>query len=431
MNRSLMQNKGFTIIEMVVVMAIFVIVIMITGEAFNTILKHSSRIVKSEESNIEGVIALEMFRHDLSQAGYGLPYLYQSIAPVYKEAGYVPASSLNDAPSGVPRAFVSLNNLTAGAHGTTTASGGVFNFIEGCDYLSIKGTSLGINTPSQRWSYSSYSGATYGSKPPKMWPSDNLKAGDRVIVLRRRFSSDGTYSNQLAYDTSTPDIYWVNFNTTSGFTAAFSPTVPEELVYIYGISSSGNLGMPFNRTDYFVSTPSDATQFPGFCAPGTGILYKATVRHSSLNPGGQLNYIPLMDCVADMQVVYHWDLVDSSGTVLVNDLDPTLNSDAFGDNVIDTLSNADGSVVSGPASTAQVQAAMTNAGHIRTKLKKIQIFVLAQNGKKDSNYTSPLSYTVGDIASLGRTYPVTDAMKNYHWKMYRINVIPKNLASNQ
>ena len=144
MIRFLKQNKGFTLVEMVVVMAIFVIVIMITGSSFEIILKHTSRLMKSEESNIEGVVSLEMFRHDLEQAGYALPFSFQSIAPVYKEAGYAPANQLNDAPSGVPRAFVSLDNLIAGNHGTTSGTGGVFNFIAGADYLSIKGISLGL-----------------------------------------------------------------------------------------------------------------------------------------------------------------------------------------------------------------------------------------------------------------------------------------------
>ena len=252
-----------------------------------------------------------------------------------------------------------------------------------------------------------------------------MQPGDRVIVIRRRFG-DNTYTNQLAYDTSTPDVYWVNFITTDGFVPAFSPTTPEEVVYIYGVARSGNLGMPFNRTDYFVGKPSDATQFPTFCANGTGILYKATVRHTSVDPGGMMNYLPLMDCVADMQVVYHWDLADSSGAVVTV-------PDSAGDGVVDTLSNADGSSVSGIASVAEVQASMANAAHIRTKLRKIQIFVLAQNGRRDQNYTSPSSFDIGDpnYVSLGRTFTLSADMFNFHWKVYRINVIPKNLVANQ
>ena len=89
-----LTNKGFTLIELVVVMAVFVVIIMITGDAFNTILKQTNKLSKSEESNIEGVIGLEMMRHDLEQAGFGLPQSYNSTTPIsYKEAGYLPASA--------------------------------------------------------------------------------------------------------------------------------------------------------------------------------------------------------------------------------------------------------------------------------------------------------------------------------------------------
>ncbi len=64
--------------------------------------------------------------------------------------------------------------------------------------------------------------------------------------------------------------------------------------------------------------------------PDTGILYKTTVNHAD----GKLTYIPVLDCVLDMQVVLGWDL--------------------NGDGLIDTWSNADGSVVSGVGTVADV-----------------------------------------------------------------------------
>jgi len=56
------SRKGFTLVEMIVVMAVFVVVIMITADSFKTILTQMTKITKSEESNIEGVVGLEMFR---------------------------------------------------------------------------------------------------------------------------------------------------------------------------------------------------------------------------------------------------------------------------------------------------------------------------------------------------------------------------------
>jgi hypothetical protein len=92
---------------------------------------------------------------------------------------------------------------------------------------------------------------------------------------------------------------------------------------VYGVapkaSSTNGLGMPFNRADYFVAIPGSSSQLPSVCAPGTGILYKTTVNHEANNPGGKLTYTPLVDCVADMQVVLGWDLWDASSNTLGQD----------------------------------------------------------------------------------------------------------------
>ena len=66
------RNSGYTLIELLIVMVIFIVVIIISSSAFNTALTQTKKVSKSEESNIEGVIGLEMFRHDLEQAGFGL-----------------------------------------------------------------------------------------------------------------------------------------------------------------------------------------------------------------------------------------------------------------------------------------------------------------------------------------------------------------------
>jgi len=185
------------------------------------------------------------------------------------------------------------------------------------------------------------------------------------------------------------------------------------------------LRMPFNRTDYFVATPpSTKVQQATHCAPGTGILYKAVLKHAD----GLLNYIPLLDCVAGMQVVLGWD--------------------TDGDGLIDTWSNADGSAVVGTASITAIQAALKSPSdtsspnlsivgttlNIRTGLKMIKVYILAQNGKKDSNYTSPSPIVIGEDDETALTYSLDISAKgwsNYRWKLYRIVVIPKNLLVNQ
>lgn len=426
-----MNNRGFTLVEMIVVTAMFVVVIMITGDAFKTILTQTSKLYKSEESNIEGVIGLEMLRHDLEQAGYGLPHSYDASVPIeYTEAGYDPAKSYNDAPSGIPRAVVAGNDY-GGASDPNTYSGVSYGVLPGSDYLALKGSSLRLSDASQKWTYITYS--SNGSKPPKVWSGNNFKSNDKVIMLRRSFSDSG-YSNQLIY-AKTPNpqkIYWVDYNS-SGFTTNYSPTQPEEIFYVYGIqgssSTSSSLGMPFNRADFFVARPSDATKIPSTCAPRTGILYKAIINHSD----SKLSYVPLLDCIADMQVVLGWNLADENGSIITD-------SNSVGSGQVDTWSNADGSAVNSSvgATTTNVQAAMGDAGHVRTKLKLVKIYLLAQNGKKDTNYTSPASIQIGDDSERTLTKPATNgnynlttAMLNYRWKVYRLVVKPKNLVSNQ
>lgn len=429
-----LNNKGFTLVEMIVVTAIFVVVIMIAGDAFKTILTQSSKLAKSEESNIEGVVGLEMLRHDLEQGGFGLPFSFDTPPIIYTEAAFNPYK-INDAPSNVPRAFAVGNNVAAATDNSST-NGGTFGVLAGTDYLAIKATSVGGNDASQKWTYLTYSSL---GRPAKLWPSGNFKSGDRLIMLRRTFQDTG-YTNQLAYDTSNPYSYSVNL-ATSGYPTGFAPTLPTEIFYVYGLRSkpSGTdpgIGMPFNRVDYFVATPSSSdSQVPSTCAPGgaVGVLYRANVNHKA-SGGGALTYMPILDCVADMQVVFGWDLADSSGNLVTD-------ANTMGDGHIDTWSNADGSSVTSDLSLdinqikSQVQTAMTDPGHIRTKLKLIKVYILAQNGKKDTNYTSPATINIGDPgeASLTRPggFPITSDMQNYRWKVYRIVVKPKNLISNQ
>jgi len=64
---------------------------------------------------------------------------------------------------------------------------------------------------------------------------------------------------------------------------------------------------PFNRADFYVATP--AGNMPSKCAPNTGILYKAVMNQSD----GEFGALPLLDCVADMQVVFITD-ADADGT---------------------------------------------------------------------------------------------------------------------
>jgi len=403
------ENKGFTLVEMLVTMAVFVVVIAIAGNSFNAILGHTTKLFRSEESNIEGMVGLEIMRHDIQQAGFGL--FTEPMTTSYNEAAAAPASAYNDEPTNVPRPIVVGNNIATATDTSDTASL-KYDLLAGSDYLSIKAANVGRNRVSQKWTYLHY---TSNDVYPNIWRSaaENFSNNDRVVLLRRQMSA----SNQTVtvQQDRNGDYYHAYSN------SAFSHLTSSgsSLFTVYGLDSSPTTPrMPFNRSDYFVSRPQDTSQIPPVCAPNSGTLYKTTVNQSD----GKLNYVPILDCVADMQIVLGWDI--------------------NGDSMIDTYSNADGSQVSGTGTTTQVQAAIAQSANnsstiipnIRNSLKIVKVYILAQQGRLDPGYTSTSPITVGDISesSLTKNYNVAAAgWLNYHWKLYRIIARPKNLPANQ
>jgi prepilin-type N-terminal cleavage/methylation domain-containing protein len=406
---SAQRQEGFTLVELLVVMVIFIVVIIIATDAFNKILVRSGMLSKSAESNIEGVAGLEMLRHDLTQAGFGLPWSFaNSSPPSYLEADISQhGSAYNDSTSGIPRAVVAGNNLA------------VTGFMSGTDYLVLKGTPLAQSRVSQQWTYVNYS--SVGSSRPRIWSSDNMvNDTDRVVVMRRTFTDSG-YENQLVCDSADPTKFYTTYKS-QGFGSAqqdFAPAVPSEAYYLYGVTTAPqDPRMPFNRTDFYIKRP--ANDLPSSCADNTGFLYKAALSHSD----GLLTEIPILACVGDMQVVLGWDMDE--------------------DGVVDAYSDADGDTVNGGLA-ADVQTVIANASltasdaaTFRKRLKIIKVYLLVQDGMRDLNYTNQNPIVVGNQSlgetSLTRNWTVAaiDANNwtNYRWKVYRIVVSPKNINLN-
>lgn len=408
------NSNGFTLVELLVVMAVFITVIMIAGSSFNTILMQASKLFRSEESNIEGMVGLEILRHDIQQAGFGL--FTDQMAKVYNEAADAPASSYNDATNNVPRPLIAGNDIGAV---TNTDDGGLqYNVLADTDYLVIKATSVGKNAASQKWTYLKYKDGP-SDVYPNMWPSaaENFANNERVVLLRRKLNS-GIPTSSVEPDVN-GDFYYAYSNTAfSHLTSAGAANFT-----VYGVEKNVTTPrMPFNRSDYFVARPQDTTKIPALCASGTGILYKTTINHAD----GKLNYSPILDCVADMQVVFGWDM--------------------NGDGIIDVYSNANGSTVQNEGgatySPSDVQAAISQANNnspatipnIRTSLKMVKIYILAQQGRRDPNFsnTSPIVVGDGNESSLTKSVDVTTgAWSHYRWKVFRIVARPKNLPANQ
>jgi type II secretory pathway pseudopilin PulG len=422
------NSKGYTLIELIVVMGIFIGVLLLTTSAFENMLKKTGQQMKSAESQIEGIIGLEMLRYDVEHAGYGLPWAYSStFTPDFNELDASPLSDVNatmfsdDPASGVVPPFP--RSVVAGMSTTT-----------GYDYLVVKSVLTPVATYARRWSYVNYSSSpTVGNVSfIKKWGRDtaNVDAGndvqerDRVVTLNTTFTTLGAVTKQLVTDGDT-FFYTIGSNTSviTG-SAAFKPDDATRDYVVYTIANNSDPVFPYNRADYFVERPST---IPSACNSGTGILYKATASNKSgVNP----TKYPLLDCVGDLQVVLNLDMNDDG-------IADTLASPS---NVVSSLTGNDKTsfTTSGAATALQVRDTTTNAALLRQRLKLVQVYILAHEGKRDPGFTYPSStITVGPtpfVTDLGRQWTASamttkfgaDWM-NYRWKVYSLIIRPKNL----
>ncbi len=343
------NRKGFTLIEVMITMLIAVIVLAGAGSLFGTILGLFKQQSKIAETGMDRLVGLEILRKDVEHAGYGLPWGFQA-AINYNEAT---SGLLNDAPSGVPRAILTSNN--AGTNGS--------------DRLIIKSAYVGGDEIGKRWALLSSTGTarTWTPDPPYV----NLQNTDRVTVLTMGVTDD-TRRSLVFSGTS----YSTTFNNLAGF----APTNAGETRVVYGIDGSTNLRMPFNRAEYYI----DSSLRPARCAPNTGALVKGVVSQAN---GALGTPLPLLDCVADMQV--------------------TFDLDANNDGVFDTSSD---------------DITALSADQIRDELKTVRLVILAHEGQRDEAYTHPAS----SIVVGGHTVAVD---VKYRWRLYTLTIDPISLRN--
>jgi hypothetical protein len=254
----------------------------------------------------------------------------------------------------------------------------------------------GVNSTAKKTNYLNYS-STGGIR--KIWNSANdLVTSERVIVIRSSFLN-GVNFKQLVVDKndSTKFFTTVPANNNS-FPAKFSPPSSTDTYLVYGVDPDTDLRMPFNRTDYFVKLPP---KIQASCAPNTGVLYKAMVNQGD----GKHTLIPLLDCVANMQVVY---------SVATN-----------GDNNINFHYDASFGGTGGTPLTNPTLDVLWN------QLREIRVYILAQNGRKDPGYTYPnQTITVGEFgkgSDIDLATTIGADWNRYHWKVYTIVIQPKSL----
>jgi prepilin-type N-terminal cleavage/methylation domain-containing protein len=479
--RLMKREKGFTMVELLVTMTIFVLVIAAASEVFTGLITQFKQQSKIAETDTGGIAGLEILRRDIAQAGYGLPWVIPS-GVTYRETtaenGSTPwvDRNFNDGPdtnpqrgscSGTP---APLMCDTSGASnppapfragdgdgstiGISASNGTSVVTNSQADVLVIKAASVGMNDASQKWTYISNNGALPNMK--KIWNPDtstppapanyvdDLRDTDQVIVLS---PGSGTTQNELVGDSS-GHFYTTlgdsSFSFGSGFSGStagpFEPAANSRQQYVvYGIAgqdasgSSYRIRMPFNRADYYIKRLA-ASDMPGRCAKdpdnssqGTGILYKSVTINTTHNDGncpnggGCLKPYPLLDCVADMQVVF---LLDTNNDGIIDVPDSSWG--------IDLIEN------------------MT-AAQIRKALKEVRVYIVAQEGQRDANYDFSLggtrqyfTATIIDPSDPTTSWQVpmvnlknllcptgasscAQEYKRYHWKLYTLVVKPDSM----
>jgi len=401
MSETLRTNRGFTLVEMIIVMLIFVIVIGITGDAFNRIVSKALNLTKTAESNIAGIVGLELMRVDLESAGYGLPWSFSQDID-YDEAAEVPGAALNDKdriyPSdptqeNVPRAIMSTNDVVS-ADQTV-----VFN---GSDVLAVRSQSVATNAASKRWTYieSAVLPSVNPAPVPYSWSADNLAATDRVVIIQPIASLKPT--KQLVAKSSTEWSATFNNYSTIGKPPVYNDAEKKSDAYIiYGVDGDTDLRMPFNRGDFYVRRPAASEQgwvrLPQRCNTATGVLFKGIVSQAN----GNYQELPLLECVLDMQVVYE---LRTAGSSIMTD-------------------------------SADISALTPK--EVREQVKAIKVYILTHDGGRDRNYTYPnatIGVGPGDgiISGTGRTYDFAangiPDWQNYRWRVYQMVARPSNLT---
>ncbi len=363
------RAEGFTLLELLIGMAIGSFVLAAAVTFFILSFRQFKVQTKIIETNVEGVLGLELFRQDLETLGYGLPW--NSLVAYTERPGAVAAvAALDDTPN-APRAVVSIDCAAF--------------TVNNSDYLVIKSARVGMGASAGKWTTLTQANNTRNWVPAE----ENIANGDFVIVLRAGSTDANRRSLVTNSVTGSPYTQFPN-------TGNFVPVEPFSANIVYGIDNGAPV-RPFNRAEYYIGNAASnpPVTVPRHCAPNTGVLVKAVVAHDGSGSVGTGSnpLLPLMDCVADMQVVY--------------------GLDTNGDGVRDAWED-------------DIRALLPTSADIRAQVVEVHVHILAQEGQVDTSYTSPVSFYVGS-GTKGRNFPVT-GYENYRWKVYSIAVKPKNLA---
>lgn len=364
------RDSGISLLEVLIALAVVMLVLYAAITFFIGTVRQYKVQTKIIETNVEGILGLELFRRDLESLGFGLHW---NDGVGYSERSGVHSSifALNDNPA-APRAVASINGAPLSVA------------VNGSDYLVIRSASVGMAEAAGKWTTLQ---TTPTGPTTRTWGSagEDLVSGEYVTVI----APGGVDRDQRVLVNTEQGT---DFSSVTTFAPPFNFTQPNiwPAYIVYGIDN-GALERPFNRAEYYIDNSS--VSVPPRCAANTGVLLKAVVRH---DPNGTTpDLLPLLDCVADMQIVYGLDADANPNTGLV-----------WSDDITGLTAEA-----------------------IRAQLKEIRVHVLAQEGQRDPSYThAAASINVGS-EGVGRPSFDVSGYRDYRWKIYTIVVRPRNLAN--
>ena len=394
------KQSGFSLVELIITMTVFVITIAAATSIFVPMLTQFKQQSKVAESQVERAVGLDILRRDIEQAGYGLPWVIPA-AVTYDEAeveGKTPwvDRDYNDGPPTNPTRG---SELTGNSNPPGAIRSGNNVALNNSDVLVIKASIIATNEPASKWTY--VIGVPGGGHVVNVWgsPVEDLNNGERVIVM---IPMRGTTNQRMLVHNA--GVFSLQFND-AGFPSAFVPSTEHDIYLVYGIDPDTNLRMPFNRADYYVRIPAGAGGMPPRCANGTGVLYKGVVNQAD----GLMNEIRIVECVADMQVLYGWDADED------DDFEPWVggSTDVYLENINDRESF-----------------------QVRERLKEVRVYLLAHEGQRDQGYNfSGYNGACANCILVGEfgmgsdfNLAIFPDFQQYRWKVYTVVVKPANLV---
>ncbi len=256
--RSIMKKqKGVTIIELLVVLAIFGVVMAGLYSSYEVQLKQGVQEYHAAESGMELQIAKSVIGRDIAMTGYGLVKADPSVADTFNLANIV-----------APISAVPGTNHT----------------------VTFRGTALGINNRApQKWSFTVSStpttSADFGASSNPSYDSERLQNNDRIMYMEPN-------TQQIRNMASGGNYIWLY-----PYPGGSYPTPMEPGIIAYGMAtlSTGTLINPYYTVTYRLGgTP------PAFCQTQTQNLLRIENNNEQ----------PLLNCVLGFKVALALDTND-------------------------------------------------------------------------------------------------------------------------